>query len=64
MTVTLAAPPTDTSLYFLPGQFIEIVTSDNLQNSTPGPTAMITGVSSNPVMAGSTLTLDRMLTVP
>ena len=52
MSVTLAAPPSDTGLYFLPGQFIEIVTSTNVQSSTPGPTAMITGVSSSPVVAG------------
>jgi len=64
MSVTLAAPPSDTGLYFLPGQFIEIVTSANVQNSTPGPTAMITGVSSSPVVAGTVLTLDRTLTVP
>src|SRR5438270_10653492 len=31
-TVTVAAPPNDTSLYFLPGQFIEIVTSMNVQD--------------------------------
>jgi hypothetical protein len=51
MSVTVAAPPNDTSLYFLPGQFIEIVTSANVQDSTPGQTAMITGVSSSPVAA-------------
>ena len=64
MSVTMAAPPNDTSLYFLPGQFIEIVTSANVQDSTPGQTAMITGVSSSPVAAGTVLTLDRMVTVP
>jgi hypothetical protein len=64
MSVTLAAPPSDTGLYFLPGQFVEIVTSVNVQNSTPGPTAMITGVSSSPVVSGTVLTLDRTLTVP
>ena len=64
MSVTLAAPPNDTSLYFLPGQFIEILTSADVQNSTPGPTAMITGISSSPVGRGTVLTLDRMLTVP
>lgn len=64
MSITLAGPPSDTSLYFLPGQFIEIVTSADVQNSTPGPTAMITGISSSPVTAGTVLTLDRILTVP
>ena len=63
-TLTLGAPPSDTSLYFLPGQFIEIITSDNVQNSTPGPTAMIIAVSSSPATAGTVLTIDRALTVP
>src|SRR5260370_38483401 len=35
MTVSIAAPPADTSHYFLPGQFIEIVTSQNVHDSTP-----------------------------
>jgi hypothetical protein len=64
MTMTVAAPPNDTSLYFLPGQFVEIVLATNVQDSTPGPTAMITAVSSSPVVAGTVLTLDRLLTVP
>ncbi|MGH7048698.1 MAG: hypothetical protein ACREE2_20190 [Stellaceae bacterium] len=62
--VTIAAPPGDTALYFVPGQFIEIVTTKNIQASTPGPTAKITAVSHRPVGKGTVLTLDRALAVP
>jgi len=63
-TVMIAAPPGDPTLYFYRGQFIEIVTAKNTQQDIPGPTAMVTAVSSNPVMTGTILTLDQKVTVP
>jgi hypothetical protein len=62
--VTVSEPPDDHTLYFHPGQFIEIVTTGNIQNDTPGPTAMISAVSSNPVEEGTILTLDQKVKVP
>ncbi len=43
--VTLIDLPADQDTYFQPGQFIEFVTSKNIQDSTPGPTAKITSVT-------------------
>jgi hypothetical protein len=62
--VKIAAPPADKTLYFFPGQFIEIVTSKSVEYSTPGPTAKIMAVSHQPVAQGTILTLDKALVVP